>query len=73
MKVVSKALGFDHGMVRLTCATMLEKIKSELFKPEVEMTLVVRLPGDQGCDIVVTKDDISEVISVLERAAHERT
>jgi hypothetical protein len=35
--------------------------------PETMLTLVVRLPGNEEAESVITRDDLGEVIKVLER------
>lgn len=37
--------------------------------PDAKLTLVCRFPGYEEREIVVTQDDLSEVMSVLSRAA----
>jgi hypothetical protein len=37
------------------------------FKPEMKLTFIARLPGNDNADFMLTIDDLDEVIKVLER------
>ena len=46
----------------------LVELQSVLFDPDVRLTLIARLPGDDEADLVVTSDDLDEVASVIARS-----
>lgn len=39
----------------------------KLFKPDVKITLIVRFPGKDDADVLLTRDSKQEVIKVIER------
>jgi len=43
---------------------------SLLFKPNIRITFIARLPGNDEADVVLSIDDLSEAIKVLERSQH---
>ena len=47
------------------CSEALEALKESVFSSEMKLTLVVRHPDDDECHMVVTADDLSEVLYVL--------
>lgn len=40
---------------------------AEYFKSGVKLTLLVRTPGDDDADFILTNDDLDEVIKAIER------
>ena len=38
-----------------------------LFKPEMRLTFIARLPGNDEADVILTVDDLNEVAKVIER------
>lgn len=44
----------------------LERLE-ELFKPEVRLSFIARLPENNEADILLTRDDPKEVIKLIER------
>lgn len=39
----------------------------KLFKPHVKLTLIARTPGNDEADVLMTKDDLSEVAKLIQR------
>lgn len=48
-------------------ADILVKHVEPIFKDEVKITLIVRLPGNNDADVVVSSDDINELTALIER------
>lgn len=48
-------------------ANILDREIEPLFKPGVEITLIVRSPGFPARDMVITSDDLREVQKTIER------
>ena len=44
----------------------LERI-AELFKPEIKLTLIARLPGNDEADFLLTSDDLGEALKLIKR------
>jgi hypothetical protein len=40
---------------------------SKFFKPEMKITFIARLPGNDNADFVLTIDDLDEAIKALQR------
>lgn len=49
------------------CVDALADLKAKAFHEHVKLTLVARVPGDANAYVVVTADDLDEVIEVLRK------
>lgn len=58
-------------ITRRACVEALDRLKRERFTDGAKLTLVARVPGVDGSHIVVTSDDVDEVIEVLRKSADE--
>jgi hypothetical protein len=58
----------DLRHVHETIAEALESLHADLFIPDMRLTLVARRPGNTECELVVTDDDLAEVIKVVRRS-----
>ena len=52
--------------VQQIASAKLEEI-AECFKPGAKLTLLVRTPGNDDADFLLTNDDLSEAIKALQR------
>jgi hypothetical protein len=52
-----------------TIAAILADDIAPLFKPEVKLTFIARTPGHPDRDMVITNDEIREVVKVARRRA----
>ena len=57
-------LNMLHGRL----ANILDKHVAPMFSPAVRLTIVARLPGNDGADVMVTNDDFDEVVKAVERS-----
>ncbi len=51
----------------LACCDALDGLK-KMFKPGVQLSIIMRTPGDTEAEFVVSNDDMQELIEVLERS-----
>jgi hypothetical protein len=64
---------FQQGLLE-RLGGILEAHVEPIFKPEVKVTLIVRLPGNPEADILVSSDeDLDEVIALVERSKPRET
>lgn len=54
-------------IVMRNCAAELERIKEQHFGAATKLTLVARVPGVDGAHVVVSADDLDEVIALLRK------
>lgn len=53
---------------------VLNGLKPRVFKDGTELTFIMRMPGNEACEMVVTNDDLAEVEKVIKRMRErERT
>lgn len=56
----------ERSVILTVCQDTLTSLKQRLFKPDVHITLVVRVPNVEEGDMVITTDDLDKVLgSVL--------
>jgi predicted RNA-binding protein with PUA domain len=65
--VEQPAVKVDLAILRRELAHHLSQIHGAYFVPEVRLTLIARLPGNDDADLVVTADDTAEAIKALQR------
>lgn len=53
--------------LRMALATVLHTLSETYFVPEMKLTLVCRLPGNDEADIVTSDDDLAEVQKAIAR------
>lgn len=58
----------DIGMVRKACENGLKKL-SHYFEPGVRLTLIVRLPGKEEAEFVMSQDSLQDLSDALARGA----
>jgi hypothetical protein len=49
----------------MVCADMLDQLHAKVFTPEMKLTLVARHPDKPDVNLVLTKDDMQDVINLL--------
>lgn len=59
---------FDRELLRLHIADALERLHGKLFVPEMRLTLVARLPGNPEAELIVSDDELVEVMRTVERS-----
>jgi hypothetical protein len=47
---------------------ILAKHVEPIFKRGTQFTLIARTPGEPDCDVLVTSDDLDEVIALVQRS-----
>lgn len=47
---------------------VLHEVEMEYFKPGIKLTFLARMPGNPEGDMLLTKDDLDEVIKAIERS-----
>ncbi|MEM1417177.1 MAG: hypothetical protein AAGH15_19925 [Myxococcota bacterium] len=64
----ASGLGYESKWLGEQLAFLMERAKRELgLRPDLEMTLLWRVPGEPECEQLVTRDDPDELIACLER------
>jgi hypothetical protein len=58
----------DIGMVRKACENGLKKL-SHYFVPGVRLTLIVRIPGKEEAEFVMSQDSLQDLSDALARGA----
>lgn len=67
------AVKVDLASLRRELAHHLNQIHGAYFVPEVRLTLIARLPGNDDADVVVTADDTAEVLKAIQRRGDHAT
>ncbi len=57
---------FNKGLL-LKLAIILQNHVEPIFKDDVRLTLIARTPGNDEADVLVSNDDLDELISFVER------
>jgi hypothetical protein len=52
------------------CEAALNKLLRDVFGPGVELTLLMRDPKNAECYMVITNDDLDDVIATIEKSKH---
>lgn len=55
-------------LTRDTIADALEDLRTDLFSPEMRLTLIARHPTNPECEIVVSSDDLVAVRATIDRS-----
>lgn len=70
MKTEPSGLIFDRDY-KQDASVALTKLKSIYFRPEMELTLIARLPGNDECYIIISNDKPLELAELLTRYARK--
>lgn len=62
-----KLTAIERLDLRESIANALDQIREDCFKPDMHLTLIARLPSNPECELVVTEDQIDDLIATLER------
>ncbi len=60
----------DVAMAGREVCRVLNELRS-LFRPECELTFIMRLPGNDDADMLVTNDDLDELTKLIKRRKSE--